>query len=42
VLLVAFAVAFPVYINLYGGIRGVDARLVEAGRRSPSPTSRWA
>jgi sulfonate transport system permease protein len=32
VLLVAFAVAFPVYINLYGGIRGVDARLVEAGR----------
>ena len=32
VLLVAFAVAFPIYVNLYGGIRGVDARLVEAGR----------
>jgi sulfonate transport system permease protein len=32
VLLVAFAVAFPIYINLHAGIRGVDARLVEAGR----------
>ena len=32
VLLVAFAVAFPVYVNTYGGIRGVDGRLVEAGR----------
>jgi len=31
VLLVASAVSFPVYINLYAGIRGVDARLVEAG-----------
>ena len=32
VLLVALAVSFPVYINLYAGIRGVDERLVEAGR----------
>lgn len=32
VLLVALAVSFPVYINLYAGIRGVDGRLVEAGR----------
>jgi sulfonate transport system permease protein len=32
VLLVAFAVAFPIYVNTYGGIRGVDGRLVEAGR----------
>jgi sulfonate transport system permease protein len=32
ILLVAFAVAFPIYVNLHGGIRGVDARLVEAGR----------
>jgi sulfonate transport system permease protein len=32
VLLVAQAVAFPVYLNLHAGIRGVDARLVEAGR----------
>ncbi len=32
VLLVAFAVAFPIYLNLHAGIRGVDARLVEAGR----------
>ncbi len=32
VLLVAQAVAFPVYLNLYAGIRGVDQRLVEAGR----------
>jgi sulfonate transport system permease protein len=32
VLLVATAVSFPIYINLYAGIRSVDARLVEAGR----------
>jgi sulfonate transport system permease protein len=32
VLLVAQAVAFPIYLNLYAGIRGVDQRLVEAGR----------
>jgi sulfonate transport system permease protein len=32
VLLVAQAVAFPIYLNLYAGIRGVDHRLVEAGR----------
>jgi sulfonate transport system permease protein len=32
VLLVASAVSFPVYLNLYSGIRGVDDRLVEAGR----------
>jgi sulfonate transport system permease protein len=32
VLLVAFAVAFPIYVNLHAGIRGVDGRLVEAGR----------
>jgi sulfonate transport system permease protein len=32
VLLVAFGVAFPIYVNTYGGIRGVDGRLVEAGR----------
>jgi sulfonate transport system permease protein len=32
VLLVASAVAFPVYLNLHAGIRGVDRRLVEAGR----------
>jgi sulfonate transport system permease protein len=30
--LVAFAAACPVYINTYAGIRGVDNRLVEAGR----------
>jgi sulfonate transport system permease protein len=32
VLLVAFAVAFPIYVNLHAGIRAVDGRLVEAGR----------
>jgi sulfonate transport system permease protein len=32
VLLVALAVVFPIYLNLYAGIRGVDARLIEAGR----------
>jgi sulfonate transport system permease protein len=31
VLIVAFAVTFPVYINTYAGIRDVDERLVEAG-----------
>ena len=30
--LVAFAAACPVYINTYAGIRGVEYRLVEAGR----------
>ncbi len=32
VLLVASAVSFPIYLNLHAGIRGVDDRLVEAGR----------
>jgi sulfonate transport system permease protein len=31
VYLIGWAVIFPIYINLYAGIRGVDARLVEAG-----------
>jgi sulfonate transport system permease protein len=30
--LIAFATLFPVYLNLYNGIRGVDARLVDAAR----------
>lgn len=30
--LIALGVTFPVYLNLYSGIRGVDAKLVEAGR----------
>jgi sulfonate transport system permease protein len=30
--LIAFAAVFPVYINLYSGIRAVDARLIDAGR----------
>jgi sulfonate transport system permease protein len=29
IVLIAFAVAFPVYINTYAGIRGVDQRFVE-------------
>jgi sulfonate transport system permease protein len=32
VLLIAFGTIFPVYLNTYAGIRGVDERLVEAGR----------
>lgn len=32
VLLVASSVTFPIYLNLYAGIRDVDPRLVEAGR----------
>jgi sulfonate transport system permease protein len=28
--LIAFATVFPVYLNLYSGIRGVDARLIDA------------
>jgi sulfonate transport system permease protein len=31
VALIAFATLFPVYLNLYNGIRGVDKRLVDAG-----------
>jgi sulfonate transport system permease protein len=32
VALVAFGVAFPLYLNTHAGIRGVDARLAELGR----------
>ena len=32
IILIAFAAVFPVYINLYSGIRAVDPRLIEAGR----------
>ena len=30
--LIALATAFPLYINVYAGIRGVDQTLIEAGR----------
>lgn len=30
--LIAFATLFPVYLNLYQGIRGVDVRLIDAAR----------
>ena len=30
--LIAFATTFPIYLNLYNGIRAVDVRLVEAAR----------
>jgi sulfonate transport system permease protein len=30
--LISLGVAFPVYLNLYNGIRGVDAKLIEAAR----------
>ncbi len=30
--LIAFATTFPVYLNLYNGIRGIDAKLIEAAR----------
>lgn len=32
VALIAFAAMFPVYLNLYSGIRGVDVRLLEGAR----------
>ena len=32
VALIALATAFPLYLNVYAGIRGVDQSLVEAGR----------
>jgi sulfonate transport system permease protein len=32
VALIAFGTLFPVYLNLYNGIRGVDVRLVDAAR----------
>ena len=32
VALIAFATVFPVYLNLYQGIRSVDVRLVDAAR----------
>ncbi len=39
VALIALATAFPLYLNLYAGIRGVDQSLVEAGRTLG--LSRW-
>jgi sulfonate transport system permease protein len=30
--LIALGVAFPIYLNLFNGIRGVDVKLVEAGQ----------
>ena len=30
--LIAFASMFPIYLNLYSGIRGVDVRLLEGAR----------
>ncbi len=30
--LIAFAATFPIYLNLYNGVRGVDVRLAEAAR----------
>ncbi|MGV1794938.1 ABC transporter permease subunit [Rhizobium sp. A37_96] len=30
--LVAFGAVFPIYLTLHGGIRGIDGKLVEAGR----------
>lgn len=32
VALIAFATIFPVYLNLYSGVRGVDVRLIEGAR----------
>jgi sulfonate transport system permease protein len=29
--LIAFGTVFPIYLTLYSGIRGIDARLIEAG-----------
>ena len=39
VFLIALGCLFPVYLNTYAGIRGVDAKLVEAGRTFG--LSRW-
>ena len=30
--LIAAATVFPIYLNLFSGVRGVDARLIEAGK----------
>jgi len=30
--LIAVATVFPIYLNLFSGVRGVDARLIEAGK----------
>lgn len=39
VYLIAWSVIFPIYINLYAGVRSVDAKLVEAG--AVLGLSRW-
>ncbi len=30
--LITFGATFPIYLNLYGGLRGADVKLIEAGR----------
>lgn len=42
VLLVAFGTVIPMYVNTYGGIRNVDAKLVEAARVAGVTGSRIA
>ncbi|MGY5780420.1 ABC transporter permease subunit [Rhizobium sp. LEGMi135b] len=37
--LVAFGAVFPIYLTLHGGIRGIDRKLVEAGRTLGLDTS---
>ena len=32
ILLIALGAAFPIYLNLFAGIRGVDAKIIEAAR----------
>ena len=39
VYMIAFATAFPIYLNLYSGIRGADPKLIESGRTLG--LSRW-
>lgn len=37
--LVAFGAVFPIYLTLHGGIRGIDRKLIEAGRTLGLSTS---
>ena len=40
VALIALGVVFPLYLNTFAGIRGVDGKLVEAGPGAAAPPRR--
>lgn len=42
VAIITLGVSFPLYLNVYAGIRGVDSQLIEAGESSGCPAGAWS